>query len=306
MALDKTKELMPKYNYLGIPEEFSAFAKSRYVILPVPYEGTVTYGEGTQYGPNAIIEASQEVELFDDELGIESYKVGVHTSVPTEITRKGPELQNEILYKRCKELLAHDKKFIMLGGEHSISYGPVRACLEKYPDLTVLQIDAHADLRDGYLGHKFSHAAVMRRIRDLTKKTVSVGIRNYSIEEHEYIRADKVKIFPGMETHCNPNWIDDVLATLSGDLYITIDLDGFDPSLVPATGTPEPGGLLWYPTLQLLRCAVAKCNLVAFDVVELAPIEGYHAADFLAAKLIYKLIGYDQTKNSAPDSRRLA
>lgn len=290
---------MTKYNYLGIPEEFSRYENSRYVILPAPYEGTVTYGAGTAYGPNAIIEASQEVELFDDELGVESYKAGVHTSAPVEITSAGPERQNEILHARVGALLQAGKIVATLGGEHSISYGPVKACLEKYPQMTVLQLDAHADLRDGYLGEHFSHAAVMRRIRDLTHRTVSVGIRNYSIAEHEYIKSHKVAIVSGKETFGNPRWIEDVLNQLSGDLYITIDLDGFDPSLIPATGTPEPGGLLWYPTLELLRRAIEKCNLISFDVVELAPIEGYHAADFLAAKLVYKLIGYDAVKRGS-------
>ena len=287
---------MTLQNYLGIPEEDSRYETSPYVILPVPYEGTVTYGAGTAYGPNAIIEASREVELFDDELEVESYKIGIHTLTPLETTSRGPEAQNEIIYQRTRKLLADNKTLCMLGGEHSISYGPVRACLEKYPNLTVLQLDAHADLRDGYLNQKFSHAAVMRRIRDLTDRTVSVGIRNYSIEEHEYIKSAKVKIFSARDMHSNPLWINEVLSQLSGDLYITIDLDGFDPSLIPATGTPEPGGLLWYPTLELLRKAIVKCNLVSFDVVELAPIEGYHAADFLAAKLIYKIIGYDSQK----------
>lgn len=284
---------MTQHNFLGIPAEYSRFETSPYVILPVPYEGTVTYGAGTAYGPNAIIEASQEVELFDDELGVESYKVGIHTASPVEISSEGPEKQNAIVYRRMKELLDAGKKTVVLGGEHSISYGPVRACLEKHPGMTVLQLDAHADLRDGYLGHKFSHAAVMRRIRDLTTRTVSVGIRNYSIEEHEYIVAQKVKIVSGKETQSDPRWIERVLGMLDGEVYITIDLDGFDPSLLPATGTPEPGGLLWYPTLELLKKTIAKCKVVGFDVVELAPIEGYHAADFLAAKLVYKLIGYD-------------
>ncbi len=293
IAAAKTMTLQ---NYLGIPEEYSRYDSSPYVILPVPYEGTVTYGAGTAYGPNAIIEASHEVELFDDELGVEPYKAGIHTLPPTETTSNGPEVQNEIIHRRFRQLLADGKKVCMLGGEHSISYGPVRACLEKYPQLTVLQLDAHADLRDGYLGQKFSHAAVMRRIRDLTTKTVGVGIRNYSIEESDYIKSAGVRIISAREIQSNQHWIDDVVAELSGDLYLTVDLDGFDPSLVPATGTPEPGGLLWYPTLELLRRAIVKCNLVAFDVVELAPIEGYHAADFLAAKLIYKIIGYDSTR----------
>lgn len=287
---------MTAHNFLGIPDEFSTFASSPYVILPVPYEGTVTYGAGTAYGPNAIIEASHEVELFDEELGVESYRVGIHTSATVTITTTGPEEQNEIVYRRCRDLLGAGKKFAILGGEHSISYGPVRACLEKYPELTVLQIDAHADLRDGYLGQRYSHAAVMRRIRDLTKRTISVGIRNFSIEEHDYIRSDGVNIISAQSIHADPQWIEKVAAQLAGDLYVTVDLDGFDPSLVPATGTPEPGGLLWYPTLELLRRAIERCNLVSFDVVELAPIEGFHAADFLAAKLVYKMIGYDALK----------
>ncbi len=287
---------MTAHNFLGIPDEFSTFASSPYVILPVPYEGTVTYGAGTAYGPNAIIEASHEVELFDEELGVESYRVGIHTSAPVTITTTGPEEQNEIVYRRCRDLLGAGKRFAILGGEHSISYGPVRACLEKYPELTVLQIDAHADLRDGYLGQRYSHAAVMRRIRDLTKRTISVGIRNFSIEEHDYIRSDGVNIISAQSIHADPQWIEKVAAQLAGDLYVTVDLDGFDPSLVPATGTPEPGGLLWYPTLELLRRAIGRCNLVSFDVVELAPIEGFHAADFLAAKLVYKMIGYDALK----------
>jgi agmatinase len=264
----------------------------------------VTYGPGTAYGPNAIIEASQEVELFDDELGFEPYKVGIHTGTPVDVTTEGPQRQCEILGERVKVLLDMGKKVIVVGGEHSISYGSVAACLQKYPKLTVLQLDAHADLRDGYLGQKFSHAAVMRRIRDLTDRTVSVGIRNYSLEEHNYIEANRVSMFSAQELSTRPDWIEQVLACLEGDLYITIDLDAFDPSLVPATGTPEPGGMLWYPTLELLRRAINKCRLVSFDVVELAPIESFHAPDFLAAKLIYKLIGYDTAKSQAAGNRR--
>lgn len=284
-------------NYLGIPDENSKLETSPYVILPVPYEETTTYGKGAQYGPTAIIAASQEVELFDDELGFEPYLAGIHSDRPLHIaTHQGPEKQNEIVYQRITELLKQNKIVGMIGGEHSISYGAVRGCLEKFPNLTVLQLDAHADLRDGYLGDRFSHAAVMRRIRDLTPKTVSVGVRNYSIEEHEYIKAHNVVIYSAYDLQHQPDWIDKVVAGLSGDLYLTVDLDGFDPSLVPATGTPEPGGLQWYPVIELLRKAISKCNLVGFDVVELSPIEGNHVSDFLAAKLIYKIIGYHSAK----------
>lgn len=287
---------MPPRNFLGIPAENSQLATSPYVILPVPYEETATYGKGTQYGPAAIIAASQEVELFDDELDREPYLAGIHTAPSVEITSAGAQAQNEIIYKSCRELVQKGKVVGMLGGEHSISYGAVRACLEKYPELTVVQLDAHADLRDGYLGEPFSHAAVMRRIRELTKKTFGIGIRNYSSAENDYIKAEKVSICSAGNVCRNPHWVDEVVEQLSGDVYLTFDLDAFDPSLLPATGTPEPGGLTWYPVLELLRKVITKCHLVSFDLVELSPIDGNHASDFVAAKLTHKIIGYDSLK----------
>jgi agmatinase len=287
---------MNSRNFLGIPAENSQLATSPYVILPVPYEETATYGKGTQYGPAAIVAASQEVELFDDELGREPYLIGIHTAPSVEITSAGAQAQSEIIHKSCRELVQQGKIVGMLGGEHSISYGAVRACLEKYPDLTVVQLDAHADLRDGYLGEQFSHAAVMRRIRELTKKTFGIGIRNYSSGENDYIKAEKVAIYSASNAYRNPHWFDEVVEQLSGDVYLTFDLDAFDPSLLPATGTPEPGGLTWYPVLELLRKVITKCRLVSFDVVELSPIDGNHASDFVAAKLTHKIIGYDSLK----------
>lgn len=283
-------------NFLGIPADNSQMESSPYVVLPVPYEETATYGKGTQYAPAAIMAASQEVELFDDELGCEPYLAGIHTAHTIEITSKGAEIQNEIIFRNYREWLQKGKTVGMLGGEHSISYGAVRACLESYPELTVLQFDAHADLRDGYLGEPFSHASVMRRIRDLTKKTISVGIRNYCAEENEYIRSDHVRINSAHQAHLNPQWVSEVAEQLSGDVYVTFDLDAFDPSILPATGTPEPGGLTWYPVLDLLKRVITKCRLVGFDVVELSPIEGNHASDFVAAKLVYKIFGYDAMK----------
>jgi len=288
---------MGRYNFLGITGPESERDNARYYILPVPYEVTVTYGHGAEFGPIAILAASQEVELFDEELGFEPYKLGIYTAAPAEITHSGPEAQGEILREEVVRVLGHGHIPCVIGGEHSVSYGPVVACLEKFPDLTVLQIDAHADMRDGYLGEKYSHAAVMRRIRDKTKKTVSVGIRNYSVEEHEYIEANQVSIFPATFVEQNSDWVERVLAELSGNLYITFDVDGLDPSIMPATGTPEPGGLLWYPTLELLHKAIEKCNLVGFDVVELAPIADMHAPDFVAARLVHKIIAYDAAKH---------
>jgi agmatinase len=287
---------MARYNYLGLTGPESEMENARYHILPVPYEATVTYGQGAEYGPNAILTASQEVELFDEELGFEPFRSGIYTAPPVEITDEGVERQNEILREEVSHLLKYGHVPCLLGGEHSVSYGSVVACLEKYPDLTILQFDAHADLRDGYLGQEFSHAAIMRRIRDITSKTVSVGIRSYSAEEDEYIKANNVKLFSAANLTSNPGQINEVLEQLSGDLYITFDVDAFDPSLMPATGTPEPGGLQWYPTMQLLKSAIEKCNLVGFDVVELAPIADMHAPDFVAARLIYKIIAYDAAR----------
>jgi agmatinase len=287
---------MGRYNFLGLTGSEAERDNARYYIIPAPYEMTVTYGHGAEYGPNAILTASQEVELFDEELGFEPYKAGIYTAPPVEITHEGPEQQGEILEMAVAQVLKFGHIPCVLGGEHSVTYGPVVACLEQHPDLTILQIDAHADLRDGYLGEKYSHAAVMRRIRDKTSRTVSVGIRNYSIEEHEYIESNGIKVFSAEYVDSKPNWMEDILEHLSGDLYITFDVDGLDPSIMPATGTPEPGGLQWYPTLRLLRKAVEKCNLVGFDVVELAPIADMHAPDFVAARLVHKIIAYDAGK----------
>lgn len=279
-------------NFLGLDEQESRLDKSRYVILPVPYEFTTTYGHGTVLGPAAIVEASQEVELFDDELKTEPYRAGIHTAELVEVIRESPHKQNQVVYRRYVELVQRGKVVCMLGGEHSITYGTVKACLEKFPKLTVLQIDAHADLRDSYLGDPHNHACVMRRVRDLTDKTVSVGIRNYSTEEHHYIQEHHVRIFSAYEMSRSSDWIEKVAECLNGDIYITFDLDAFDPSLVPAVGTPEPGGLSWYDAVGLLRQVISKCNLVGFDVMELSPIEGEIASNFTAAKLVYKIIAY--------------
>lgn len=283
-------------NFHGLSAEWSRLESSAYVILPVPFECTTCYMKGTEFGPQAIIEASEQFESYDDELGIEPYRAGIHTSSPTDIVFGGPERQNQLIYERWRQLLEMGKIVGMLGGEHSISYGGVRACLEHHPQLTVLQLDAHTDLRESYQGYRFSHASVMRRIRDLTDRTVAVGIRSYSIEEQEYIAEHKIKIYPAAALHEDSDLVESIAADLSGDIYLTLDLDVIDPSLMPAVGTPEPGGLDWYQIISLLRKVIGKCNLVGFDVVELMPIGGCHSSDFTAAKLVYKIIGYDYFK----------
>ncbi|MGB8657152.1 MAG: agmatinase [Candidatus Zixiibacteriota bacterium] len=293
----------PKFlepNFLGLPTEFSEFEKSAFVILPVPYEETTTYQKGTKHGPKAIIAASQEVETFDEELKCEPYKAGIATLNPLETAAGGKESILDKVRRTIGELTGEGKRVVMLGGEHTISIGAVKAYKEKYADLSVLQLDAHADLRDSYQQNKLSHACVMRRIAELSH-FVGVGIRNLSAEEDEFVRKSKTEIFFAQDMRNSDRWYDSdgshrwkeqVIKKLRSDVYLTLDLDVLDPSIMPAVGTPEPGGLLWYETLDFLKELVRLRNVVGFDVVELCPIPGLVAPDFLAAKLIYKIIGY--------------
>ena len=278
-------------NFLGLSSEFAEFEKSEFVILPVPYEQTTTYQKGTKNAPQAVIAASQEVETFDEELKFEAYKAGICTLGLMEITTLGPQKMLEKIYQATKELINQKKKVVMVGGEHTISIGAVKAFREKYPHLSVLQMDAHADLRDSYQENRFSHAGVMRRIGELSH-FVGVGIRNLSEEEYEFIQQNKTEVFFAQELRGNDRWKEKVLKKLGSDVYLTFDMDVFDPSIMPAVGTPEPGGLLWYETLDFLKKLVYEKNLVGLDVVELCPIPGLVAPDFLAARLIYKIISY--------------
>ncbi len=277
-------------NFCGIGKDFSDYKKARAAIIPVPYEGTVTYGKGASKGPEAIIDASKNMETYDEELNKVICEIGISTLKPVKI-EKMPEMVINNLYKEIKKTI-EDRKFpVVLGGEHSISFGAVKAFKDKYPDLTVLQLDAHADLRDEYEGSKYSHACVMRRVLEVCP-AVQVGIRSLSDEEAEFIKQKNIRIFYAKDIYFNSNWFDDVINRLSNNVYVTFDIDCLDPSLVPSTGTPEPGGLLWYPIIKFLRRLAQKKNIVGFDLVELSPIKDMSAPDFLAAKLIYKMIGY--------------
>ncbi len=297
------------HNFLGLDESASDFDRARAVILPVPYEATTSFGGGTRSGPAAIIEASRYIELYDQELDAEPYEVGVATLPALELTGAGPaEAIAELRSAYDKLLDAAEGKFIItLGGEHSISSAPILAWADRLQSqgsgrpFTVLQVDAHTDLRPEYEGSPYSHASVMSRVQDRAN-IVAVGIRALTREERELARnSDNIHLFLADDIHEGDAWIDDVLARLEGDVYITFDVDGFDPSLVPSTGTPEPGGLQWYPTMKLLRRVFRERNVVACDIVELAPIPGFAASDFLVAKLVYKMIGY---KFAAPEAQR--
>ena len=284
------------HNFLGLDEDASDFDKARVVILPVPYEATTSYGAGTGAGPSAIIEASRYIELYDQELDREPYEVGIATLPSLELTGAGPQEAVRELRDAYDAILNADpgKFVIALGGEHSISSAPILSWVErtKGKRLSVLQFDAHTDLRHEYEGSEYSHAAVMHRVHD-NVDLVAVGIRALTREEHELARkSDNIHLFLADDIHTGEAWMDEVMSKLGPDVYISFDVDGFDPSLVPATGTPEPGGLQWYPVMKLLRRVFTERNVVSADVVELAPIPGLAAPDFLVAKLVYKMIGY--------------
>ncbi len=285
------------HNFLGLDERSSDFARAGFVILPVPYESTTSYGGGTANGPRAILEASRYIELYDQELDREPYEAGIATLPALELSGAGGAEAMRELREAYEALLdeAGDKFVIMLGGEHSLTAEPVLAWADRLgPDrrLTVLQFDAHTDLRPEYEGTAYSHASVMHRVHDRVD-IVAVGIRALTAGEKALTRhSDHLHLFLADDIHGRVDWVDDVLSRLSDDVYITFDVDCFDPSLVPSTGTPEPGGLDWYTVLRVLRRVFSEKNVVAADVVELAPVADLHAPDFLVAKLVYKMIGY--------------
>jgi agmatinase len=277
-------------NFGGIYPEYS-FRDAKFIIVPVPYDLTSTYQPGSRRGPSAILEASTNMELYDQELKKETYSAGIHTTLPLTIDSRGPKHMINIVYKKISKIVALNKIPVMLGGEHSISFGAVQALKEKYPNLQVLQLDAHADLRESYQGSPYSHASVARRISEICP-LVQVGIRSMSREEADFLSGSKVQSYCADFVSENKKWWEAVCKNLHGDVFVTIDLDVFDPSIMPATGTPEPGGLYWIDVLRLLREVSRSCKIRGFDVVELAPIPGIVAPDFMAAKLIYRLMGY--------------
>jgi len=271
-----------------LPEEYSALENARVVVIPVPFDRTSTWLKGADKGPAAIIEASAHMELYDIETDSEVYKKGIFTAEPVD-RQQLPEDMVEIVAEQVRQYLQDNKFVVVLGGEHSVSIGSVRAHVTNNADITALQLDAHSDLRDEYEGSKYNHACAMARISELCP-IVQVGIRSMDSSEKKALDTNRV-IF-AREISTNKNWIEKVLSKLSENVYVTIDLDVFDPSIIPSTGTPEPGGLLWYDVLGLMRTVFEKRNVVGFDVVELCPDERNKAPDFLAAKLIYKLLSY--------------
>jgi len=280
-------------NFGGIAEEeFSSFDNSRIIVWPVSYEGTISYGGGTGKGAAAIIDASRNMELYEDETDAEVYKLGIHT-VDESPSIDPVERMMDSLYHRAQQLVGSGKFVTMIGGEHSVSAPVIRAHADKYPNLSILQIDAHADLRDTYDGTPYSHASIMARVvKDLKIPAVQVGIRSISAEEARALDDLPTRIFWARDIVGRDDWWDDAVEGLTENVYLTIDIDGLDPSLVSATGTPEPGGLGWYDAIGLIRTLARNRNVVGMDLTEYSYVEGQSASAFLCAKLIYKTLAF--------------
>lgn len=259
---------------------------ARYVILGVPYDGTSTFVKGADKGPQAILDASDSLELYDIQYQYEAWLAGIHTD-HHDYDFRTPEAMVQSVYDRIKHYMNLGKRPVLLGGEHSVSVGAIRAMAEAHPGLSVLQIDAHADLRDSYHDSPYNHACVMRRAQEVAR-VVQVGIRNVCTDELPNVIPDN--IFYAHLIHNQEDWMDKAIDRLTEDVYITVDLDGFDPSILPATGTPLPGGLQWYPTLSFLEKVFKTKNVVGFDVVELCPQEENKVSDVFAATLVYKML----------------
>jgi agmatinase len=286
----------PPHTFLGLDGEAADFERASAVVLPVPYESTTSYGGGARNGPRAIVEASRYVELFDQELGCEpGALLGIHTFPALELTRAGASVAMQELHEAYGKVLdvCGGRFPVMLGGEHSVSSPAILAHAGRRRErMSVLQLDAHADLRPQYEGTPASHASAMARVLDRAD-VVAVGIRAVSDEEMDVHRgSDASTIVWADEMWEDDRWMDRALEALRPDVYLTFDVDYFDPKYVPSTGTPEPGGGDWYRTLKFLGRVYRERNVVAADVVELAPVPGLHAPDFLVAKLVYKLISY--------------
>ncbi len=274
--------------FAGIPEEYGQYEDASVVVIPVPYDGTSTYGKGADKGPEAIFDAAENMELYDIETKSEAYKNGIFIA-PALYGYASPESMVKEVHHEVEKYIEKGKFVTVLGGEHSVSIGSIQAFAKKYDDLSVLQLDAHSDLRPEYEGSKFNHACAMHEASYSTN-LVQVGIRSMDTCEVEFLRPEN--LFTSYDIRTNEYWKEDVTNALGENVYITIDLDAFDPSIMPSTGTPEPGGLLWNETLDLLKMVFRNANVVGFDIVELAPMAGNHAPDFMAAKLYYKLLSY--------------
>lgn len=274
--------------FAGIDPKYCSYERAAVLLQSIPYDGTSTWGKGADRGFAALLDALENMELYDIETDSEAYRHGVHI-LPDITEDESPEKVFELVYQKTRELLASGKYLTFFGGEHSISIGVIKAFYEKYADLTVLQLDAHADLRESYGGTVYNHACALH---DASRNAnlVQVGIRSADASEMKYL--NRQQCYFAEDIYGDDSWMDRSIAQMTDRVYLTIDLDAFDPSIMPATGTPEPGGLLWNPTLKYLRKVFEAKTVVGFDITEFAPLEGQHAPQFLVAKLYYKLLSY--------------
>lgn len=275
-------------NFAGLTSPYSDYEFAKVVVLPVPYDATSTWVKGSEKGPEALLDASVALEWYDIETETEGYKNGIHTAEPV-LVDETPEALCDEVQSRVSAMLNDGKFPFTIGGNHTVSIGAIRAMADKYDDLTILQLDAHSDLRPYYEGSELNHACVMNQAQRLCPIT-QVGIRSMCVEELPY--ANKQRIFFAHKLMFDSNWQEKALSTLSKNVYITIDLDVFDPSILPSTGTPEPGGMQYYQVLHFLRSVIANHNVVGIDIVELCPNASERASDFLAARLAYQLMTY--------------
>ena len=279
---------MKTKTYAGIPEEYAKLETSKIVLIPVPYDGTSTWQKGADKGPKAFMEASENMELYDIETDSEVYKNGIYLAEPVTLNAT-PEAMVDAVHQETKKYIKKNKFVTIIGGEHSVSIGTIRAFNEVFQNLTVLHIDAHADLRKSYEGSTCNHACA---VYEASQKTnlIQVGVRSMDIQEKTVMDFDKTYFAHEMAT--DDSWMDSAIDQMTDNVFITFDLDAFDPSLLPSTGTPEPGGLFWYETLEFLKEVFLEKNVVGFDIVELCPNENEKSSDFLAAKLYYKMLSY--------------
>jgi len=280
------KQRIP-HNFCGLSREYSSYENAETVILPVPYDRASTWKRGARRGPRAVIDASRYLELFDIETGREVHRRGIHTARPLRVLR--PHRVLERVNATVSRLLSDGKFVVLLGGDHSVSVGSIKAHLGIFGDLSVLHLDAHTDMRESYEGNPFSHACTMARVRELTPHIVSVGIRSSAETEREAV--GKITIFYAHEIHCQDKWVQAVPEALTPHVYVTIDVDVLDTGIMPSTGTPEPGGLDWYEVTSLLKTVSEQRTIVGFDVVELIG-KKHRSCDFLTAKLVHTLLGY--------------
>ncbi len=288
---------MKTNTYAGIPEEFGKLENAKIVLIPVPYDGTSTWQKGANKGPEAFLNASENMELYDIETQTEVYKQGLYLAdAVTE--NSSPEAMVDAVHSETKKFIKKNKFVTLFGGEHSISIGTIRAFNECYDSLTVLQLDAHADLRKEYQGTSCNHACAVYEASQTTN-LIQVGIRSVDVSETTVI--DKEKTYFAHEMVNDNSWMNASIDQMTENVFITIDLDAFDPSIMPSTGTPEPGGLLWYETLEYLKQVFKEKNVVGFDIVELCPKKNDKSSDFLAAKLYYKMLSYKFEDNDIED-----